>query len=151
MILRQQTDFEFYNTGSPAHKILSSVTGLYVFTVTMSRTNLIALRLVPQVAVQVAYPKKFAQGATPFNEEAYVHYAAVFSTLYLFRTIYTSASGSIDGLLGEELLDWLNHNYVAPSTEEGVALVEQEKPWLDKNFWNYITRSDVCDCVSNAY
>ncbi|KDQ19196.1 hypothetical protein BOTBODRAFT_171134 [Botryobasidium botryosum FD-172 SS1] len=79
-------------------------------------------------------------GGTPFNEEAYVHYAAVFSTLYLFRTIYTSASGSVDGLLGEELLDWLNHNYVAPSTEEGVALVELEKPWLDKNFWTYITR-----------
>lgn len=56
------------------------------------------------------------------------------------QTVYLPASGSRRGLVGEELLDWLNRNFIAPSTEEGVALAALDAPWADPNFWPYIAR-----------
>ncbi|EJD50257.1 hypothetical protein AURDEDRAFT_160791 [Auricularia subglabra TFB-10046 SS5] len=68
------------------------------------------------------------------------HYQSLYSCLHLMQTVYLPASGSRRGLVGEELLDWLNRNFIAPSTEEGVALAALDAPWADAAFWPYIAR-----------
>lgn len=60
--------------------------------------------------------------------------------MHLMQTVHLPASGSRRGLVGEELLDWLNRNFIAPSTEEGVSLAALDEPWADPGFWPYITK-----------
>jgi nuclear pore complex protein Nup85 len=87
----------------------------------------------------------FEKAQNPFNEKLYSHFTDVYSILQLFQTVYTAPTGNIDGLVGEELLLWSNVNYIAPRSEEGQALIKHPKPWLDENFWPYLTK-----CVSST-
>lgn len=41
---------------------------------------------------------------------------------------------------GDDLMEWLNSNYIEPSTEEGDHLSKLDKPWEDETFWPYLTR-----------
>ncbi|KZW00006.1 hypothetical protein EXIGLDRAFT_723166 [Exidia glandulosa HHB12029] len=77
----------------------------------------------------------------PSSQRSSAHYQSLYSSLHLMQTVYLPASGSRRGLVGEELLDWLNRNFIAPSTEEGVSLAALDTPWTDANFWPYIVRS----------
>lgn len=85
----------------------------------------------------------FRKAKNPFNENLYNHFTDVHSILQLFQSVYTAPTGNVDGLVGEELLLWLNVNYIAPRSEEGQALIKHPKPWLDENFWPYLTKYAV--------
>lgn len=45
-----------------------------------------------------------------------------------------------DAPVGDELMEWLNTNYIGPPTEEGDHLSALDRPWEDENFWPYLTR-----------
>ncbi|KAF8309271.1 hypothetical protein DL93DRAFT_2100127 [Clavulina sp. PMI_390] len=76
-----------------------------------------------------------------FNETGYNHWSAIGSTVHLLQVLFTSESGiTASTLVGEELLYWLNAQYVAPTSEEGPALDLNEKPWLDEGFWGFVVR-----------
>ncbi|KAM0752697.1 Nucleoporin, Nup85-like protein [Meredithblackwellia eburnea MCA 4105] len=65
------------------------------------------------------------------------HHASLHSILSLNEIIYVSPSG---GIVGEELLDWLNTVDRAPAAEEGEELVSLGSPWESDNFWPYVYR-----------
>ncbi|KAG8913367.1 hypothetical protein FRC00_002541 [Tulasnella sp. 408] len=75
--------------------------------------------------------------------ESYEHWTTVYVTLGLFQTLLTPQSGLMTGLVGEELLLWLNVNFVAPTSEQAKQYAHKEKPWLEDGFWDYLTRATV--------
>lgn len=75
--------------------------------------------------------------------ESYEHWTTVYVTLGLFQTLLTPQSGLMTGLVGEELLLWLNMNFVAPTSEQARQYAHKEKPWLEEGFWDYLTRYAV--------
>ena len=89
--------------------------------------------------------------AEVFDESRYLHFAALSSTVDLFQSVYTSESGNTtSALVGEELLLWLNMNFVAPSNDEGPTLNSYEKPWLADEFWIFILRCEISCSLSNC-
>ncbi|KIO24693.1 hypothetical protein M407DRAFT_25939 [Tulasnella calospora MUT 4182] len=75
--------------------------------------------------------------------DSYEHWTTVYVTLGLFQTLLTPQSGLMTGLVGEELLLWLNVNFVAPTSEQARQYAHKEKPWLEDGFWDYLTRATV--------
>jgi nuclear pore complex protein Nup85 len=76
----------------------------------------------------------------PFDATSYVHWTSICTTFHFFQTLLTPQSGLITGLVGEELLLWLNVNFVAPTTDDGRRYANKEKPWLEEGFWMYLVR-----------
>ncbi|KAI0028322.1 Nup85 nucleoporin-domain-containing protein [Vararia minispora EC-137] len=72
---------------------------------------------------------------------AYDHYRVIYSCLSLFVVLYMPESGLDYAPVGEELMEWLNVNFIAPTSEEGDHLSSQECPWEDYSFWPYLTRT----------
>lgn len=52
--------------------------------------------------------------------------------------LLVTAGKSDPGVFGEDLLDWINRHYVAPTSEEGTELAELREPWLHDNFWRVL-------------
>ena len=73
----------------------------------------------------------------PFNAG---HYRILYTSLSLFVVLYLPESGAEDVPVGEELMEWLNFNYIDPTSEEGDHLSSQDKPWEDETFWPYLTK-----------
>lgn len=48
--------------------------------------------------------------------------------------------GYEDAPVGEDLMEWLNIQYIEPSTEQGDLLSSQDRPWEDEEFWPYLKR-----------
>ncbi|GAA5860731.1 hypothetical protein JCM1840_001945 [Sporobolomyces johnsonii] len=68
------------------------------------------------------------------------HHATMHAVLALAEILYLPADGRGEGVVGEELLDWVNTVDRAPSAEEGTALLASPTPWQDPNFFPYLTR-----------
>ncbi|GAA5887149.1 hypothetical protein JCM5296_001611 [Sporobolomyces johnsonii] len=68
------------------------------------------------------------------------HHATMHAVLALAEILYLPADGRGEGVVGEELLDWVNTVDRAPSAEEGTALLASPAPWQDPNFFPYLTR-----------
>ncbi|GAA5946628.1 hypothetical protein JCM1841_003917, partial [Sporobolomyces salmonicolor] len=68
------------------------------------------------------------------------HHATMHAVLALAEILYLPADGRGEGVVGEELLDWVNTVDRAPSAEEGTALLVSPAPWQDPNFFPYLTR-----------
>ncbi|KZS94585.1 hypothetical protein SISNIDRAFT_426911 [Sistotremastrum niveocremeum HHB9708] len=66
------------------------------------------------------------------------HYQTLDAIFDLFRLL--SAGKSDVGIFGEDLLDWLNRHYVSPTSQQGINLADQERPWLDEDFWPTLTK-----------
>ena len=58
--------------------------------------------------------------------------------------LYLPESGMEEAPVGDDLMEWLNVNYVEPTTEEGDHLSALDRPWEDENFWPYLTRYAIC-------
>ncbi|ORY69411.1 Nup85 nucleoporin-domain-containing protein [Leucosporidium creatinivorum] len=74
------------------------------------------------------------------------HHADLHSILSLTQLLYLPNDGRGDGLVGEELLDWVNTVDRAPSAEEGEELADLSRPWEHPNFWPYLHR-----CILRAH
>ncbi|KAI0310662.1 nucleoporin Nup85-like protein [Amylostereum chailletii] len=69
------------------------------------------------------------------------HYRVLYTALSLFVVLYVPDSGAEDVPIGEELMEWLNFNYIDPTSEEGDHLSVQDRPWEDETFWPYLTKT----------
>ncbi|KAJ1307003.1 hypothetical protein OPQ81_007983 [Rhizoctonia solani] len=65
----------------------------------------------------------------------YPTYTSVLETLQLVQTIYAPPGGQINGLIGEQLLQWLNTSHTVPATAELLRLSALPEPWSDPDFW----------------
>ncbi|EJU03489.1 hypothetical protein DACRYDRAFT_114882 [Dacryopinax primogenitus] len=64
---------------------------------------------------------------------------AISSIVFLVQVLYLPESGFNTGIVGEELLDWLNTIDVRPTTEE-VEEFSQEDAWKLDGFWSFLQR-----------
>lgn len=76
----------------------------------------------------------------PWPESEVAHTETLYAIFGLFQAMNLPANGSLRGLVGEELLEWLNTNLVAPDSEEAVELHKLAKPWEDERYWLYLIR-----------
>lgn len=68
------------------------------------------------------------------------HYRIIKTCLDLFITMELPDIGNEDAVVADEIMEWLNVNFVEPSTEEGDHLSSLSRPWEDENFWPYLVR-----------
>lgn len=54
--------------------------------------------------------------------------------------MYLPQDGRGEGLLGEELLDWVNAVDTAPNNEQGNEIMQTKEPYQHPSFWPYINR-----------
>ena len=59
--------------------------------------------------------------------------------------MHLPSNGSLGGVVGEELLEWLNTNFIAPDSDEAIELSRLSAPWTEDSFWHYLIRS-VLSC-----
>ncbi|BGP19179.1 hypothetical protein JCM10213v2_007266 [Rhodosporidiobolus nylandii] len=78
------------------------------------------------------------------------HYATMHGILALAQLLYFPADGMGEGLVGEELLDWVNTVDRAPSIEEGAQLSALAAPWDSPNFFPYLYRCVLRGHLSSA-
>ncbi|KAF8587870.1 hypothetical protein K439DRAFT_1630322 [Ramaria rubella] len=76
----------------------------------------------------------------PWPESAVVHIETLYAAFGLFQAMHLPANGSLSGLVGEELLEWLNTNFIAPDSDEAVELSKLNSPWEVDRFWQYLIR-----------
>ncbi|KAG8706603.1 hypothetical protein FRC09_002328 [Ceratobasidium sp. 395] len=65
----------------------------------------------------------------------YSTYVNILETLQLVQTVYAPPGGQIGGLVGEQLLQWLNTSHSVPATAELLRLSALPEPWSDPDFW----------------
>ncbi|QRV74335.1 nuclear pore complex protein Nup85 [Ceratobasidium sp. AG-Ba] len=65
----------------------------------------------------------------------YSTYVSILETLQLVQTVYAPPGGQVDGLVGEQLLQWLNTSHSVPATAELLRLSALPEPWSDPDFW----------------
>ncbi|KAG9080263.1 hypothetical protein FRC06_006858, partial [Ceratobasidium sp. 370] len=65
----------------------------------------------------------------------YSTYVNILETLQLVQTIYAPPGGQVGGLVGEQLLQWLNTSHSVPATAELLRLSALPEPWSDPDFW----------------
>ncbi|KAG8869065.1 hypothetical protein FRB97_001630 [Tulasnella sp. 331] len=85
----------------------------------------------------------------PFDENNYEHWLSVHTSIQLFQTMLTSPSGMTTGLVGEEMLLWLNMNFVAVTKEEVKGFAGKQEPWLEAGFWKLLVRATI-RCLSEG-
>lgn len=56
----------------------------------------------------------------------------------LFILVHAPADGRGDGIVAEEILDWVNRTNPQPPKEEGEELSAMRVPYEHVNFWPYI-------------
>lgn len=59
---------------------------------------------------------------------------------HLARVLYVPEDGSGLGVVGEELMHWLNAHDVAPTTEQGQQIAQTIPPHQHPDYWDYILR-----------
>lgn len=60
--------------------------------------------------------------------------------MQLVQTVYAPHGGQIDGLVGEQLLQWLNTSHTVPATSELLRLSALPEPWSDPDFWPTVNK-----------
>lgn len=73
----------------------------------------------------------------------------------LAQTLYISPSAidgqhAGEGIIGEELLHWLNSHDLAPTTEQGQEIASSSEPYLHPAYWDYILRCTLRGFHSTA-
>ncbi|KDQ50696.1 hypothetical protein JAAARDRAFT_41779 [Jaapia argillacea MUCL 33604] len=72
------------------------------------------------------------------------HYNTLYTSFSLFTTLYLPPNPALLDLpVSDDLLEWLNIHFIEPSTEEGDALVMNEKCWEAEGFWDYLLRTTL--------
>ncbi|BGP26904.1 hypothetical protein JCM10295v2_005866 [Rhodotorula toruloides] len=88
--------------------------------------------------------------STSARTKSLAHHAAMHNVLALAEILYFPADGRGEGLVAEELLDWVNTIDRAPSTEEGNELLSLASPWDSPAFFPYLTRCLIRGHLSSA-
>ena len=79
--------------------------------------------------------QKHLSSCTP---DSILHWADVYAIWSFTQLLYFPIDGRGEGVVAEELLDWINTVDVAPTTEEGLEITSATIPHQHDNFWPYI-------------
>ncbi|CAE6471663.1 unnamed protein product [Rhizoctonia solani] len=80
----------------------------------------------------------------------YPTYVSILETLQLVQTIYAPHGGQINGLIGEQLLQWLNTSHTVPATAELIRLSALPEPWSDPDFWPTLNKCIIRGLSTSA-
>ncbi|TIB15165.1 hypothetical protein E3P92_01744 [Wallemia ichthyophaga] len=72
-----------------------------------------------------------------------LHSANVYAIWSFSHLLYFPIDGRGEGIVAEEILDWINTIDIAPTTEEGLEITSSNTPHLHHNFWPYIYKSII--------
>ncbi|KAK4687468.1 nuclear pore complex protein Nup85, partial [Tremellales sp. Uapishka_1] len=67
-------------------------------------------------------------------------FEAIGNVWKLMEILYLPVDGRGEGLVGEELLDWVNDVDRAPNNEQGNEIMQSKDCWEHPSFWPYINR-----------
>ncbi|GAA5836589.1 hypothetical protein JCM9279_000436 [Rhodotorula babjevae] len=82
--------------------------------------------------------------------KALAHFAAMHGVLALAEILFFPSDGAGEGLVAEELLDWVNTIDPAPSNDEGAELLALASPWESDDFLPYLSRCVLRGHLSSA-
>lgn len=78
------------------------------------------------------------------------HVQELHMIFHLAQVLYVPEDGSGMGVVGEELLHWLNAHDVAPTTEQGQQIAETIPPHDHAEYWDYLFRCVLRGFFSTA-
>ncbi|GAA5942978.1 hypothetical protein JCM3775_000221 [Rhodotorula graminis] len=84
------------------------------------------------------------------KHKALAHFAAMHGVLALAEILFFPSDGVGEGLVAEELLDWVNTIDPAPSNDEGAELLALASPWDSDDFVPYLSRCVLRGHLSSA-
>ncbi|GAA5896654.1 hypothetical protein JCM8208_004256 [Rhodotorula glutinis] len=84
------------------------------------------------------------------KQKALAHFAAMHGVLALAEILFFPSDGLGEGLVAEELLDWVNTIDPAPSNDEGADLLALASPWDSDAFVPYLSRCVLRGHLSSA-
>ncbi|WVN86702.1 uncharacterized protein L203_101874 [Cryptococcus depauperatus CBS 7841] len=68
-------------------------------------------------------------------------FSDAYNIINLAEILYLPVDGKGEGLVGEELLDWVNEVDIAPDNQLGNEIMSIQNPYDHPSFWPYITQS----------
>ncbi|WVR05312.1 hypothetical protein IAU60_002326 [Kwoniella sp. DSM 27419] len=80
------------------------------------------------------------KGSTAVDAELRAQFTSAYNVLNLAEVLYLPTDGKGEGLVGEELLDWVNDVDPAPDNSLGNEIMSTKEPWDHPSFWPYISR-----------
>ncbi|WVQ98889.1 hypothetical protein IAU59_006020 [Kwoniella sp. CBS 9459] len=80
------------------------------------------------------------RGGLDVEPELKAQFTASYNILNLAEVLYLPVDGKGEGLVGEELLDWVNDVDPAPDNSQGNEIMSTKNPWDHPSFWPYISR-----------
>ncbi|CAO1637067.1 unnamed protein product [Parajaminaea phylloscopi] len=102
--------------------------------------------LLGRLAGPPAQSSSTSRSPSPDTERSFARHisAVLLPILTLAQTLYASPN-AIDlangqGVVGEELLHWLNSYDLAPTTEQGREIASSAEPYQNPTYWDYILR-----------
>ncbi|WFD42210.1 hypothetical protein MPSI1_000851 [Malassezia psittaci] len=85
------------------------------------------------------------------SETEYVaHVQSLHTIFYLAQVLYLPEDGRGIGVIGEELLHWLNAHDIAPTTEQGQQIAQASPSYDHPEFWDYLLRCVLRGFYSTA-
>lgn len=100
-----------------------------------------------------AAPAAASSSTSAIPPSALGPWALARSTLQLVGLLYAPADGRGEGVVGEELLDWLNQADCGPTAEEADELLSGQhaaEPWRAEGFWGYVARACLRGFIPGA-
>ncbi|WFC98131.1 hypothetical protein MYAM1_000855 [Malassezia yamatoensis] len=85
------------------------------------------------------------------SETEYIaHVQSLHTIFYLAQVLYLPEDGRGIGVIGEELLHWLNAHDIAPTTEQGQQIAQASPSYDHPEFWDYLLRCVLRGFFSTA-
>lgn len=137
LIIGADTHDSLTFTDSPPSSHLAYYTRLFNLLVQSNRD------LLQRIADSASGSDVDADDEDSSTSAAYQHISrTLLPILTLTQTLYLSPNEhhSGQGIIGEELLHWLNSYDLAPTTEQGREIASDAEPYLHPSYWDYILR-----------
>ncbi|WRT67281.1 uncharacterized protein IL334_004248 [Kwoniella shivajii] len=80
------------------------------------------------------------KGNQDVDVELRTRFTAFYNILNLAEVLYLPVDGKGEGLVGEELLDWVNDVDPAPDNSQGNDIMSTKNPWDHPSFFPYVSR-----------
>ncbi|TIB88315.1 Nucleoporin, Nup85-like protein [Wallemia mellicola] len=109
-----------------------------IFTSLQRILNLQQSNLSTYARISDLYKNTLEQHLSSCTADNLLHWANVYAIWSFTQLLYFPFDGRGEGVIAEELLDWINRVDVAPTSEEGLEITSANTPHEHDNFWPYI-------------
>lgn len=109
-----------------------------IFTSLQRILNLQQSNLSTYARISDLYKSTLEQHLNNCTQDNLLHWADVYAIWSFTQLLYFPFDGRGEGIVAEEVLDWINRVDVAPTTEEGLEITSANTPHEHDNFWPYI-------------